>query len=82
MHPILDGHSAALILKEAETFINFTAILMQKNLSHSISFNVASYLACYLTNGDYIRYLLEKLTRENKVIAAVKKCKSFQFQFN
>ena len=27
------------------------------------------------TNGDYIRYLLEKLQRENKVTATVKKWK-------
>ena len=38
-----------------------------------ISFKVVSYSACYLTNGDYITYLLEKLTRENKVIVVVKK---------
>ena len=44
---------------------------MQINFSHILSFEVASYSECYLTNGDYIRYLLEKLTRENKVIAAV-----------
>ena len=41
-------------------------------------FEVASYSACYLTNGDYISNLFEKLTRENKVIAAVKKWKCFQ----
>ena len=63
----------------AETFINFTAISMQINFSHIISFKVASYSACYLTNGDNTRYLLEKVTRENKVIAAVKKWNCFQF---
>ena len=66
-----------LILKAAETVINFTALSMQINFIfvtyNIISFKVASYSACYLTNGDYIRYLLEKLTRENKVIAVVKK---------
>ena len=30
---------------------------MQTNFSHIISFKVASYSACYLTNGDHIRYL-------------------------
>ena len=71
-----------LILKAAETILNFTALSMQINFRHIISFKVASYSACYLTNGDYIRYLIEKLTRENKVIAAVKKWKCFQlFQF-
>ena len=58
---------------------NFTAISMQTNPSHIISFKVVSYSADYSTNGNYIRALLEKLTRENKVIAAVKKCKCFQF---
>ena len=29
---------------------------MQINSSHIISFKVASYSACYLTNGDYIGY--------------------------
>ena len=38
---------------------------MQINVSHFISFKVASYSACYLTIGDYIRNLLEKLKREN-----------------
>ena len=57
---------------------NFTGISMQINFVHT-SFKVALYSACYLTNGDYIRYVLEKLTRENKVIAAVKKWKCFQF---
>ena len=37
---------------------NFTAISMQINFSHIISLKVASYSACYLTNCDYIRYLL------------------------
>ena len=31
---------------------------MQTSFSHIISFKVASYSACYLTNGDHIRYLL------------------------
>ena len=39
---------------------------MQINFSHVLSFKVALYSACYLTKGDYIRYLLEKPTRENK----------------
>ena len=56
-----------------------TALSMQVNFTLIINFKVASYSACYLTIGDYIRYLLEKLTRENKVIAAVKKWKCFQF---
>ena len=34
---------------------------MQIKFSQIISFKVASYSACYLTNGDYIRYLHEKL---------------------
>ena len=68
-----------LILKAAETVINFTALSLQINVSHLISFKVASYSASYLTNGDYIKYLLEKLTRENKVIAAAKKWNCFQF---
>ena len=68
-----------LILKAAETLINFTALSMQTNFSHIISFKVASYSACYLTNGVYIRYLLEKLTRESKVIATLKKWNCFQF---
>ena len=38
---------------------------MQKNLSHIISFKVASYSACYLTNGDCVSYLVEKFTRES-----------------
>ena len=59
--------------------MNFTALSMQINFSHIVSFKVASHSACYLTNGDYVRYLLGKLTRENKVIAAVKKWKCFQF---
>ena len=64
----------------AETVINFTALSMQINFSsHIISFKVASYSACYLTKGDYIEYLLVKLTRENKVIAVVKEWKCFQF---
>ena len=52
---------------------NFTAISTRTNFSHIITFQVASYLACFLTNGDYIRYLQEKLTLENKVIAAMRK---------
>ena len=52
---------------------------MQLNFSNIIKFKVASYSACYLTNGDYMKYLFEKLTRENKVIAAVNKMKCFQF---
>ena len=71
--------SAILILKAAETFITFTANLMQIKFSHIISFKVASYSACCLTSGDYIRYLLEKLTREKEVIAAMKKWKCFLF---
>ena len=70
---------AVLILKAAETLINFTSLSMHTNFGHIISFIVASYSACYLANGDYIRYLHEKLTRENKVIAAAKKWKCFQF---
>ena len=31
---------------------------MQMNFSHIISFQVASYSACYLINGDYMSYLL------------------------
>ena len=31
---------------------------MQTNFVHIISFKVASSLACYLINGDYIRYSL------------------------
>ena len=42
-------------LKAAETFINFTAVSMQINFSRIISFKVASYSACYLNNGVYIR---------------------------
>ena len=57
----------------------FSAVSMQVNFSHIISFKVASYSACYFTNSVYLRYLLEKLTRENKVIAVVKKWKCFQF---
>ena len=60
--------------------INFTAFALQINFSHIIRFQVASYSACYLANGDYMRYLLEKLEWENIVIAAVKKWKCFQFQ--
>ena len=40
---------------------------------------MSMHSACYLANGDYIRYLHKKLTRKNKVIAAVKKWKCFQF---
>ena len=47
-------------MKAAETLINFTALSMQIIFSHIISFKVASYSACYSTNGDYIRSLLEK----------------------
>ena len=85
MHPKFGGNSArkvlqrfhkdaVLILKAAETFINFTAVSIQLNFSHILNFKVASYSACYLTNGVYIRYLLEKHTSENKVrvIAVVK----------
>ena len=60
-------------MKAAEIFIKFTAILMLINFTHIISFKVASYPACYFTNSDHIRYLLEELTRENNVIAVVKK---------
>ena len=67
------------MLKAAETFINFTKVSMQIIFSNIVSFKVVSYSACYLTNGDYIRYLLEKLTPENKVLAAVKKWNYFQF---
>ena len=52
---------------------------MQLNSKHIISFKVASYSACYLTNDDCISYLREKLTHGNKVIAAVKKSKSQVF---
>ena len=58
---------------------DFTAISMQINFSNIISFKVASYLACYLTNGDYKSYLL---TRENKVTSAMRKLKCFQFYWN
>ena len=58
---------AVLVLKAAGTFVNFTAVSMQINFRLIISFKVASYSACYLTNGVYVRYLLEKLTRENSV---------------
>ena len=44
---------AVLILTAAETFINFRAVSMQIIFSH-IRFKVASYSACYLTNGVYI----------------------------
>ena len=71
----------SLILKAAETFINFTALSMQINFSLNKGFKVASYSLSYLTNGDYIRYLLDKFTRGNKVIAAVKKWNCFQFYF-
>ena len=67
-----------LILKAAETFISFTAVSMQKNFSHIISFQVASTSVCYLSNGVYIRYIREKLTREKKVIAVGKNWKCFQ----
>ena len=76
---VLQVSSRRRFLKAAETVINFTALSMQINFCHNISFKVASYSACYLTNGDYIRFFLEKLTRENKVIAAGKKWKCFQF---
>ena len=52
-------YDAVLILKAAETFINFTALSMQINFNHFISFKIASNSAYCLTNGDYIRYLLE-----------------------
>ena len=52
----------SLILKAAETFINFTALSMQINFSLNKGFKVASYSVSYLTNGDYIRYLLDKFT--------------------
>ena len=45
-----------------------------------MSSKIASFSACYLTNGDYIRYLHKKLTRENKKIAEVKELKCFQFR--
>ena len=51
-------------------FNNFNA----KNFSHNRSFKVASYPACYLTDGDNIRYLLE-----NKFIAELKKWNCFKF---
>ena len=38
--------------------MNFTAISMQINFSHIISFKVASYSTYYSTNGEYIMYLL------------------------
>ena len=41
---------------------------MQIIFSDIISFKVASYSAGYWTNSDYRWYLLEKLTRENKMI--------------
>ena len=50
---------------------------MKENFGHIKSFSKASYSVCYLTNGDYIRYLLENPKRENKVIAVVKKWKCF-----
>ena len=63
--------------------------IFSKQLRPSLIFNAnklqslynfqSSVIFIYLTNVDYIRYLLEKLTRENKVIAAVKKWKCFQF---
>ena len=65
--------NAFVISKAAETFVNFTVVSMLKNFSHIISFEGASYSACYLTNGVYIRYLIEK------VIAAARKWRSFQF---
>ena len=52
---------------------------MHINFRHIICLKVASNSACYLTNRDYIRFLLEKLTREDKVIAVLKKWKCFQF---
>ena len=52
-------------MKAAETLVNFTAVSMQINFSRIISFKVASFSACYLNNGVYIKYLLEKLMREN-----------------
>ena len=45
-----------------------------------MGFKIASYSACYLTNDDYILYLLEKRTRENQVIKAVKKWFSILIQ--
>ena len=47
---------------------------MQISFSHIIGFNVGSYSTRYLTHGDYISFY-EKLKRENKVIATVKKWK-------
>ena len=46
---------------------------MEINFSHIISFKVASYSAI----RHYTRYLLEKLKRENNVIATVKKVEMF-----
>ena len=61
----------------------FTAISMRINFSHLISFKVASYSVCYLTNGDDIRYLLEKLKRENRKQSdrGGEEVKCFQFYF-
>ena len=59
---------------------NFLQVVVSPTTNHIISFKVASYSACYLTNGDYIRYLLKKFTRENKKIAAVKMMKCFYFE--
>ena len=49
------------------------------NLQSQYRFHSSVIFSGDLTNGDYIRYSLEKLTRENKVIAAVKKWIFFQF---
>ena len=47
--------------------------------SHIIAFKVASNSACYLTNCDYVNYILEKTRRENKAIG--KKVKKFSVLF-
>ena len=46
---------------------------MPINFSHIERFELTSYSAFYLTNGDYITYLLEKLQSENKEVPTMKK---------
>ena len=60
----------------------FYNVFNTKNFSHIVSIKVASYSACYMTNGDYIKSLFQKPKNGSKVLAAVKNWKLFAFSFN
>ena len=81
MHPKFGDNSETRSFAHFIKIPIFKAVLMQINFSFSeiISSKVAYFSVCYLTNGYYIMCLLEKHTRENKVIAAVEEWTCFQF---